>query len=488
MCKLSMRKLFLSTSVIFFLLALAPAQCVCAGSGKEIVLAEVNGDIIDEGALEERIRAIHRHKPGMRPEGGAGSIKISDLVDEMIDQRLMIQEAYRLQLHRDRGFTKRVDSYVTTQSVLRLRQEEVLEKISISDDEVLDYFRKHYKKNGSVTDGTFEKVKRRLRKKLKKEKEKALTDGFIAGLRQQADIWIDRELFDLLNLEKDYDGEKTVIARANSQPIPLDDMLHDMRTAFQKRARVFSQLKDDNEREKLQRELKQAVLDRLVAYELIEQEALNRHYTSDPAFMKRAAKRKDRLLMDEFKAKIVYPLAIPTEEDLTQYYEEHTEDFKEGYEVWISEMTFEVREDAEKILKELRQGAGFEFLATRVSQGRMPKRGDVWVLVDRFSRPIRESLNRLKVGEISDVIADGRQFKILKLKGKRGGEPIGFSEVVEDLKRIVGKQKFEERLSDYLARLRESARIKINHSAVKHVEQRYWKGSPGRTETPTAAG
>jgi foldase protein PrsA len=173
---------------------------------------------------------------------------------------------------------------------------------------------------------------------------------------------------------------------------------------------------------------------------------------------------------------------------LTQYYEEHKENFKEGYEVWIGEMTFEAREEAEKILKELRQGAGFEFLAAQASARQMPKRGDVWVLVDRFSRPVREALKRLKVGEISDVIADGRRFKILKLKGKRGGEPIGFSEVVEDLKRIVGEKKFEERLSDYLARLRESARIKINHSAVKQVGQRYWKDSPGQTETPTSAG
>jgi parvulin-like peptidyl-prolyl isomerase len=112
----------------------------------------------------------------------------------------------------------------------------------------------------------------------------------------------------------------------------------------------------------------------------------------------------------------------------------------------------------------------------------------VWILLDRLSRPVREALKRLKVGEVSDVIADGRQFRILKLKGKRGGEPIGFSEVVEDLKRIVGKQRFEERLSDYLARLRESARIKINHSAVKQVGQRYWKDSPGHIETPTSAG
>jgi len=483
-----MRKLFLSSSVIFFLLALPCAQYVYAGSDKEIVLAEVNSDIIDEGALQERIRAIHRHKPGMRPEGGAGSIKISDLVEDMIDERLMIQEAYRLQLDRDADFAKRVDSFVTTQAVLRLRQEAVLDKISISDEEVLDYFREHHKTNGSVSDGTFEKVKKRLRKKLKKEKEKALTDAFVGDLRGQADIWIDQELFDRLNLEKDYDGEKTVIARVDGQPIPLDDMLYDMTMAFQRRAAMFSQSQDASERKKKERQLKQGVLDRLITYEVIEQEALRRDYTRDPAFMKKVKERKDRLLLDEFKAKIVYPLAIPTEKDLTYYYEQHTEDFKKGDEVWIGEMAFGTREEAEKILKELRQGADFEFLAAQTSERQMPKGGDVWVRAERFSPPIRDALSRLKRGEVSDVISDGRQFKIVKLKGKRGGEPMGFSEVVEDLKRTVGKQKFEERLAEYLARLRKSARIKINQGAVKQVGQRYWKAAPGQTETPASAG
>ena len=104
MVKIAKINVYLLASVTFVLLALPRAQCVCAGSDKELVLAEVNGDIIDEGALQERIRAIHRHKPGMRPEGGAGRIKISDLVEEMIDERLMIQEA------RSHGSTSRSDS------------------------------------------------------------------------------------------------------------------------------------------------------------------------------------------------------------------------------------------------------------------------------------------------------------------------------------------------------------------------------------------
>ena len=473
-----MTKIFLFISFIFFLLPLPSSQYLGAAYGKEIVLAEVNGQSIDEEALQERLKAIHKNKPQIRPDGGAGGIKISDLVEEIIDERLMTQEGYRLELDSGPDFKKKLESYVTTQSIIRLRQEEVLDKISIGDNELLDYFKKHYEKEGPAPEGKFEKVKRRITKKLKKEKEKELADHFVAGLRKQADIRIDKELFESLDPERDSDGEKRAIARVNGRPISLDDMLCDIKQRFQKMSRMYRMSKDNTGLEKMRKELKQEVLERLITYELVEQEALKRNYVKDPAFMEIVKKRKDRLLVNEFKAKIVYPLAIPTQVELTQYYKEHIEEFKEGYEVWFREMTFSASEDAEKALNELKQGAGFEYLAARVSEKWMPKRGKLWVNVDRFSPGIREELNRLKVGEISDVIADGRQYKIIKLKGKRGGDPIEFSKLVEHLKRVVGQKKFGELFSEYLAKLRESSKIKINQKALKEIQEKYWNNIP----------
>ena len=437
------------------------------------VLAEVNGEAIVEKSLCERIKAIHKNKPQARPEGGAGGIKISDLVKDMIDERLMVQEAYRLELDNDPDFQKKVESYIATQSVLRLRQEVVLDKISISDDELLDYFKKEYEKEGAAPEGKFDKVKRRLAKRLKKEKEKELADKFVASLRDQADIRIDNELFDSLDPEIDYSVKKSVIARVNGQPIYLDDMLHDMRRALQKRSRIYAMTKDDAGLEKMRKELKQGTLDNLIAYELVEQEALRRNYVKDAEFMDKVQKRKDWFLVNEFKAKIVYPLAVPTEKELTQYYEEHIYDFKEGYEVRFSEIIFSARKDAEKALEELRAGAGFEYLAARLSERWMPRRGRVWVNVYQFSPAVRQEMNRLKVGEISDVIADGRQYKIIKLKGKRGGEPIEFSTLVEKLKKVVVKAKFGVLLSDYLEKLRKGSRIKINEKAIKRLNEKY---------------
>ena len=103
-----MKKSFLFAFFIFYLFSFHGVEFLCASSGEKVVLAEVNGEVIDEGLLQERIKAIHRYKPGARPEGGAGGVNISDFLQELIDERLMIQEARGVGLDRDHGFENRV--------------------------------------------------------------------------------------------------------------------------------------------------------------------------------------------------------------------------------------------------------------------------------------------------------------------------------------------------------------------------------------------
>lgn len=478
-----MRKLSVFAFIPLLWFVAADNKALYCASEHTAVLAEVKGEIIDERGLQDRINAIHKFKPLIKPDGGVGGINILDLLEQMINERLMIQEAYRVELDKDPDFEKRLQSSIRNQSVTRLRKEEVLDKINISEEDLLGYFKKHYKKDGPVSDEEFQKKKRRIRKKLKREREKELSDNFVAMLRKESDIWIDRELLNSLDTEKDYTAKNPIIARVNGEPIPLNDMLHDMRQAFQKRGRMYSRLKDNSEQERLREELKQQTLDALITYKLIEQEALRRNYLRDPAFMEIIRKRKERLLIDQFKEKIVYPLAIPTKKELTKYYEEHIDNFRKGYQVWFSEMTFRAREDAEKALKELKQGANFEYLATHVSERWTPKQARVWVNTDRFPLGIRKELNRLEVGQTSDVLADGRQYKIIKLKGKRGGAPEEFSRVARSLKKIVAQQKFNTALSDYLAKLRKESNIKIDKKALNRIEEKYKAGPAEETET-----
>jgi len=354
----------------------------CCAAMDAAVLAEVNGEAINKDALQKRIKAIHRNKPQIRPEKGAGGIEVLDIVEEIIDERLIIQDAYRVELDRSAAFIKNIESFVTTQSVIRLRKEVVLDKINISDQDILDYFKEHYEKDGPTPEGMFKKVEKRIEKNLRKEKEKELSDNFISELRKQADIWIDRDLINLLDPEKNYTGKKSVVASVKGDMIPLDSFLYDMKQASQKRSRMYALLKDKEQLEKMQNDLKKEILDSLITYKLIEQEALKRNYAKDSLFMNKVKRRKEKLLINEFKAKIIYPLIIPTKNELTQYYEDHIDDFKQGYEVWFKDMIFKTRKDAEKALKELKQGASFNFLAAQVSETWRPRQKAVWVNAD----------------------------------------------------------------------------------------------------------
>lgn len=448
----------------------------CA-SENSLIIVEVNGKIIDEESFQERIKALHANKPKIRPDDDKQSgIKLSEIVEQMIDDCLMIQEARILNLDNDPDFKKKIKSYITTRSVVKLRQEEVLDKISISDDEIFDYFTKHYIESKEAPE-KFKRLKKRITKTLKKEKEKELADNFVQVLKERADIRIDMELFDLLDPEKKYTGKKTVIARVSSEPIPLDDFLSDIKQAAKKPAGKHHLLKNTGESEKFHKEIKNNVLDRLIMYKLVQQEALSRNYVELPSFADIIEKRKDLLLINDFKSKIIYPLAIPTEKELTQYYNKHIFDFKTGYEVWFDEITFHTMDDAENVLDELKQGANFDFLAARVSERSKAKRDVVWISVDRFGPSMKKELNRLEKREISNIVVDDGKYKIVKLKGKRGGEVVEFSRVVKKLERIVFKIKFDEILSDYLAKLRKTSIIKIDNEALKRIEEKYFNDS-----------
>jgi parvulin-like peptidyl-prolyl isomerase len=460
------------TTVLFAWLALSCAHGLHNSRADNQVLAEVNGEIIDEDDLKERIDAIHRYKRGMRPMGEASGISILDITEQLIDERIMIQEARRVELDRTAYFTEKIESFVATQSILRLRQEEVLDKIDVTEDDILNYFKEHY---GSVDEERYDRIKRRIEKKLRKQRDKELSDNFVAELRKKANIWIDQRLFSQLDPGVDYSGKKSAVAQVNGKSIPIDDFLKDMALALQRQARMFQALKDQEEIEERRNSLKEATLERLITYELVEQEALGRNYVKDPTFVRMVEKREEAVLVNEFKVKLIYPLAVPTRKELRQYYNAHTDEFKRGYEVWLAAMRFQDRKDAEKILDELRQGAGFEFLAARMSERTMPKESHVWIPADRFSAQVRKVLNQLEVGEISDVIEDDRHFKIIKLKGKRGGEPAEFSKVADRLRKVVAEKKFSEVLSDYLGKVRKDSKIKIYENALKEIKQTYWK-------------
>jgi len=429
------------------------------------IIAYVNGNNITMDALKEKLYNIHRIKQMTNSEGKAGGIDIDEVIEELINERLIIQEAYRVELDEDPFFQGKVNNYIISRSVIKLRQEEVRDKIKVTEEEAYKYYKKYYEEKKHASEEMFEKVKDRIKRKLLKEKEEKRSNDYIAELKNKAKIWIDTEYINSKNPNQK-DCDNIIIARVNEESIDDCDFIEESR------GRQLKLRGDILNKEKIKK-VNSAILDSLITYELVEQEALGRNYLNDPLFKNSIEEYKGKQLLNLFKQKIILPRSVPSENDIVEYYETHKDEFRKDYEVWFSEMLLPSLESAEAVLKELREGSDFEFLASKKSVMTMRTGVNVWIQLGRLSPDMRMAIIDLEISGVSDIIQESSKYKIIKLKGKRGGEYEEFPKVKDIIIRILVKRNFDNWLKEYIDRLRNVSQIDINKKVVNELRERY---------------
>jgi parvulin-like peptidyl-prolyl isomerase len=129
-------KLFLSCVLLFSLLGCAHYN------RKENVLSVVNNEPITRDDLQYSLTVEHRRQD----LSSAGKLDISQFVEKLIDDRLIIQEAYRLGIDDNPGVKNPLRSFITRESVMKLYNEEILQKISVTEKDILLYYKKNYEK------------------------------------------------------------------------------------------------------------------------------------------------------------------------------------------------------------------------------------------------------------------------------------------------------------------------------------------------------
>ncbi len=96
------------------------------------VIAIVDGYPLTQQDLFYSIQVAHRRE-GL---GETGGINLYEYLEKLIDERLVIEEARRLGLDKDPAVTRKVDDFILRESVVMLHQDEILKKISVSDEEI----------------------------------------------------------------------------------------------------------------------------------------------------------------------------------------------------------------------------------------------------------------------------------------------------------------------------------------------------------------
>jgi peptidyl-prolyl cis-trans isomerase C len=148
----------------------------CASLQKEKVLAVVDGEPITEGDLEYSLTISHRKED----LSSAGTLNLSRYVQKLIDDRLIIDDARRTGIDQYPEIKQAIQAYSLRESVVRLHDEEIVKKVSVSEKDIADYYRINFERFtlGLIEVGSEEEAKDLLEQLKKRGNFKELAQKY----------------------------------------------------------------------------------------------------------------------------------------------------------------------------------------------------------------------------------------------------------------------------------------------------------------------
>jgi peptidyl-prolyl cis-trans isomerase C len=170
-----------------------------------------------------------------------------------------------------------------------------------------------------------------------------------------------------------------------------------------------------------------------------------------------------QLLLEE----ILQDVAVD-DEQVAAYYRDHRELFVQPREVRVYRIVAAQNEDAVELLRRLKKGAEFSFLAKQYSLGpEAALGGDLGFLrPGQMPLELEEAAFSLEVGQVSEVIPSAYGFHILRVEERREPRELPLREVKEEIRNLLLHDKAQRRLETWLKEQRGQAKVKILDSAL----------------------
>ncbi len=198
---------------------------------------------------------------------------------------------------------------------------------------------------------------------------------------------------------------------------------------------------------------------------LKDQEALKRELEKAKLTLdqyKKNIQKKFKLSYGQVEAELLAEKIIKktikiTDEELHEAYEEQL-----GEKILARQIVLRTSRDAERNLERIKTGADFEALARKESVDRNSASRGGKMRPFGPKGTIGKEVANLKNGEVSKIIKTDSGYHIIKIEKRIPRSMKKFSEVKEDLVKLVTAQKVQTRISPWLLNLTESAEITTN--------------------------
>lgn len=189
----------------------------------------------------------------------------------------------------------------------------------------------------------------------------------------------------------------------------------------------------------------------------------------DPKAWNEAQRR--RLIIGKLIDQEVVSKIPVSEGKVAAYYRQHAQEFNRPPQFRARQIIVDAPEQAEQILAKIRQGEDMGDLARAHSLSPDAKDGGDLGFFDARSAPaiFTEICQRLKVGEVSDVVQTDYGYQIFQLLEKRPARQVPFEEAATTIRQLLREEGSESAFEAWFSALQQRATVAINEEAVKGV-------------------
>ncbi len=156
-----------------------------------------------------------------------------------------------------------------------------------------------------------------------------------------------------------------------------------------------------------------------------------------------------------------------TEREMRRYYERHKEEFKIPAEIKVRYIIVKTKKEAEKILKQLKNGSGFAELASKYNIDATKDRGGEigWIRKGFMVKPFEDAAFKLKKDEISGIVKTRFGYYVIKVEDIKKAEQKRY----KDAKTITERQITEERIKQIDRELKRKYGVKVYSHVLNEI-------------------
>ncbi|MCK4846135.1 MAG: peptidyl-prolyl cis-trans isomerase [Deltaproteobacteria bacterium] len=503
-------KCLCATFIIYSFIATfdkADALWPFGSSEEESYIAKIDDYVITEDYFAYSVRVLHsssRAGEALSRQSSFAKQSFTKHLNDMIDTKLLVMEAKRFGVDKEAEYLSQMESFRLNFFLRHLRDEEIMDKVTVSDEEVAQYLEEARKEEEAAAKAAGEGDE-------KSETSEQETDAVVSGEGSEEDVDTSEEeqaqaeakahgkkvvtakdriynkkvaireveYFESLRAKarvKVYDDALKVIAEEGAElPLSVIDATTVAKvngkpvSAFEFMLTVSKAGHDFSDEDILREEL-----EALVLRKLLDEAAISKGYEKTVYDLAdRITAYSDKKLVSLFKRKIVAPIVKVSDEDVVKFYEDNKDKFVKTDSYNISTITVTSEESAQELLKDLRAGADFVYVAKTMSIDPSNKRGGELGWVDKGSLPplMADEISEVETGDIVGPFKGQYGYFVVRVNDMKVGDLAPFEEVKDAISVKLGREFFKDTLDEYLLRLRGTVKISINEDSLRRFNE-----------------